>query len=146
MTASSKKIAFVVEEDGEHISAHFGRARSYLVLTIEGGEIVDREMRDKHVAHGAGRGEGAGGGHGARHDDSHRHERHRRMVEPIQDCQLLVARGMGGGASNHLEEAGIETILTDHQRVDSAAQAYLAGKLEHHGDRLHARGGHHDHD
>lgn len=137
MAASTHRIAFVVEDDGERISAHFGRARSYLVITIEDGEVVDREMRSKHVAHGGGRGEGRGGGH--------RHERHGRMVEPIQDCRLLVAGGMGGGASSHLQEAGIETILTEHKRVETALDAYLSGELEHRRDRLHARGGHHDH-
>lgn len=142
MTESTKRIAFVVEEDGERISAHFGRARSYLVATIKDGHVIDREMRAKHVAHGSGQGHGHGQGHGG----GHRQERHRRMVEPIQDCQLVVARGMGGGASGHLQEAGIETILTDHHRVESALEAYLAGELEHRSERLHARGGHDDHD
>ena len=40
------KIA-VITDDGKTISQHFGRAPYYLVLTIEEGKIVSREMRDK---------------------------------------------------------------------------------------------------
>jgi predicted Fe-Mo cluster-binding NifX family protein len=40
------KIA-VITDDGKTISQHFGRAPYYLVLTIEEGKIVNREMRDK---------------------------------------------------------------------------------------------------
>lgn len=38
------KIA-VVSDDGETISEHFGRARCYVVLTIEDGEVVALETR-----------------------------------------------------------------------------------------------------
>lgn len=40
------KIA-AITEDGKTISNHFGRAPYFLVATIEEGEIVQRELRDK---------------------------------------------------------------------------------------------------
>ena len=40
------KIA-VITEDGKTISQQFGRAPYYLVLTIEEGGIIQREMRNK---------------------------------------------------------------------------------------------------
>jgi hypothetical protein len=40
------KIA-AITDDGKTISQHFGRAPYYLVVTVEGGEIVERELRDK---------------------------------------------------------------------------------------------------
>lgn len=36
-----------VSEDGVTISQHFGRALSYIVVTVEDGKIVPREQRDK---------------------------------------------------------------------------------------------------
>jgi predicted Fe-Mo cluster-binding NifX family protein len=47
------KIA-IITDDEKTISQHFGRAIYYAVLTIENGQIVQREMRGKlshkHVA------------------------------------------------------------------------------------------------
>jgi predicted Fe-Mo cluster-binding NifX family protein len=40
------KIA-AVSDDGTTISAHFGRAPFYVVVTVEDGRIVARETRDK---------------------------------------------------------------------------------------------------
>ena len=148
MTIPNTKIAFVVEEDRTTISAHFGRAQTYLVVTLEDGQIAGREFRAKHVAHG----QGHDHDHDHEHDHQpeanggHRHGRHQQMVEPIADCQLLVARGMGMGAHGHLTAAGIQPLLTDHQLVEQALKAYLAGTLENRPERLHAHGGHQPHD
>ena len=34
-----------ITDDGKNISLHFGRAQYYLVVTVEDGVIVDRELR-----------------------------------------------------------------------------------------------------
>ncbi|RLF75580.1 MAG: dinitrogenase iron-molybdenum cofactor, partial [Thermoplasmata archaeon] len=34
-------------EDRENVSEHFGRSPNFLVITVEGKEIVSREMRKK---------------------------------------------------------------------------------------------------
>ncbi len=44
------KIAFATD-DGKTISAHFGKASHYLVVSIENGQPVQNELRDK-PAHG----------------------------------------------------------------------------------------------
>ena len=90
------KIA-AVTEDGVTISQHFGRAPYYVVLTVEDGQVVGREQREK-VAHGRGAGghvhvEGQAHGFDAASQDTHG-----RMAAPIADCQVLLARGMGMGA------------------------------------------------
>ena len=87
------KIA-AVTEDGVTISQHFGRAPYYVVLTVEDGQVVGREQREK-VAHGRGAGghvhvEGQAHGFDAASQDTHG-----RMAAPIADCQVLLARGMG---------------------------------------------------
>jgi predicted Fe-Mo cluster-binding NifX family protein len=134
MDSDTSKIAFVVEEDRERISAHFGRSDAYLVVTIDHGKEISRQIRPKFVAHGDHQEhEHHQHGHGAGH--------HGQMVDPILDCQILVARGMGQGALNHLSQAGIEARLTDHKTVQSALEAYLAGRLDHQPNRLHAHAG-----
>jgi predicted Fe-Mo cluster-binding NifX family protein len=133
MASAEKRIAFVVEDDGRTISAHFGRARRYLVVNMEGGQIGSREMRDKYSGHGQGAHEEQG---------PHQHERrHQAMFAAIQDCQHLVAGGMGEPAFRGLQAAGIEPTLTEYRDVDEALAAWLAGELEHRPERVHRHGG-----
>lgn len=130
------KIA-AITEDGVTISQHFGRAPYYAVLTIENGEIVKREMRDKlGHAHFAGEEE--------RLDASGRHgfgpgaqDRHTQMATAIADCQVLLCRGMGWGAYESMRQAGITPVVTDIAEIDAAAQAYLDGSIVDHREFLH---------
>lgn len=135
MNQDTTRIAFVIDEDPGVISAHFGRSKTYLVVTIDHGKEVSREMRPKFVAHGQHQ-------EHQHHEHGHGEGHHGQMIDPIRDCQILVARGMGQGAFNHLKEAGIEALLTDQKSVAGALESYLAGKLEHRSDRLHDHGGH----
>lgn len=140
------KIA-AVTDDGNTISAHFGRATKYVVLIVEEDAITSRELRDKanhHDFHPEGPGHQAidvqPSGH--KHEPGHGHgkhsaEKHRRMFEAIPDCQILLARGMGQGAYRGLEQMGIRPILTDIKEIDAAAQAVIDGSIQDHPERLH---------
>ncbi|MEW6578808.1 MAG: NifB/NifX family molybdenum-iron cluster-binding protein [Chloroflexota bacterium] len=144
------KIA-VVTDNGQTISAHFGRAPYYLVFTVEGGAISRRELREKaghhpfagehhdhdhhHHDHDA---------HGDCHEPGHEHgtgphaaDKHARMVEAITDCQVVIVRGMGRGAYDAMQQASITPIITDIVDPEAAVRAYLAGNLVDHTDRLH---------
>ncbi len=134
------KIA-VVTDDGTTVSLHFGQARYYAVLTVDGKRVVGREMVDRgdtlrHVAeheshsrlseasdcHGTGTAAAA---------------THLRMVQPILGCDAVLAGGMGWGARESLLEAGIRPILTEITGLDEAVQAYLEGTIVDHVERLH---------
>jgi predicted Fe-Mo cluster-binding NifX family protein len=132
----SLKIA-VVTNNGETISRHFGRARSYLVVTIEDGRVVDRELRAK-----AGHDDFAGnhGDHVAGQPRGYGHsapEKHRAMTESILDCGVLIAGGMGQGAHQAVQEAGIEALTTEERTIEVAIDRYLRGDLVNATDRLH---------
>jgi predicted Fe-Mo cluster-binding NifX family protein len=133
------KIA-AVSEDGVTISQHFGRAPFYVVVTVEDGKIISREQRDKlGHAHFAGEPhEEAHGsdprGHGF---DPAAQNRHARMAAAIGDCEALLCGGMGAGAYQSMEQAGIRPIVTDIPTIDDAVQAYLAGSILDHTERLH---------
>ena len=128
-----------VTDDGLNISQHFGRATYYAVFTAEGATVVKRELRSKvgHVhfaSHEA----------APEHDDRQAHgftpearDRHTQMVAAIQDCQVLLARGMGMGARLCLEQAGITAILTDVADIETAVWAYLREELVDHTELLH---------
>ena len=130
------KIA-VITDDEKTVSQHFGRAPYYVVATIENGQIVGRERRDK-----------LGHAHFANephvHQPSEQHgfdpasqDRHTRMAQAIADCEVLLCRGMGAGAYESMKQAGIRPIVTDISGIDEAVQAYLEGKIVDRTDRLH---------
>jgi predicted Fe-Mo cluster-binding NifX family protein len=129
------KIAFVTD-DHQTISAHFGRATFYDVVTIEEGKVISHEARAKpgheQFAGEAHEEPGHAHGHGPAAEG-----RHNRMVGVIRDCQVLIGRGMGQGAYENLTANGIQPILTDIQEIDKAIDSYLKGNLNDHPERLH---------
>ena len=125
------KIA-IVTDDHQTISAHFGRAQFYEVFTIDAGKVTARETlvrsNSQIVA--------VGGGHEPEGEHHHHHD-HNAMITPISDCQVLLAGGMGMGAHLSLKEYGIQPIITDIREIQAAVDAYLAGTLVDHMERLH---------
>jgi len=133
------KIA-AVSEDGVTISQHFGRAPFYVVVIVEDGKIVSREKRDK-MGHNQFGGETHEESHGAdprgHGFDPAAQDRHARMVTAITDCEALLARGMGAGAYESMKQANIRPVVTEVANIDEAVQAYLAGSLKDHVEKLH---------
>ncbi len=135
------KIA-AVTDDNETISQHFGRATKYSVLTVDDGNIISREIREK-ANHKDFQRQGLEGQH--QHQDDprgrgfgrHSAEKHKRMFATIEDCQVLLARGMGQGAFNGLQQMGIQAIITDIPEIDKAVQAVIDGSIENQVHLLH---------
>ena len=59
------------------------------------------------------------------------------MDADLSDCEVLMARGMGRGAYESIQQANIRPIVTDIAGIDEAVQAYLEGILADHSERLH---------
>jgi len=128
------KIA-IATDDGQSISAHFGRSRAYAVITVEDGAVVGREIRPKAAPHldAAPPHEETSGSH----DSRSAHLRHDQMIAPVTDCACLIARGMGRGAYDRITSAGIRVILTDLVDPDEAALACANGRIVNLVERLH---------
>ncbi len=131
------KIA-VITDDGNTISQHFGRAQYYLVSTVENGQIVDRELREKlghaQFASDPHAADIPGQPHGM---DPASHNRHLQMAEAIADCEALLCRGMGMGAYESMKTRGIRPIVTDIASIDEAVMAYIEGRIVDMVERLH---------
>ncbi len=152
------KIA-AVSDDGENLSRHFGRATKYVVVTIDKGVITGREIRLKlsnrdirdepslqvkeppaeyRVAELDEPGlegkldESHGRGYGARAS-----ARHKRMLDNIPDCEIILAGGMGRGLYESLKAQTIYPIITDMANIDEAIQAIIADKINFRLDRIH---------
>lgn len=118
------KIA-IATEDGVHVSAHFGRAPYFQVVTIEDGKIVASERREK-AHHQGGHHEHAG-------NDTHAGG----MVGVVRDCVAIIAGGMGSPAYAAIQSAGLTPILTDERDIEQAAKAYASGTLVNRTERMH---------
>jgi predicted Fe-Mo cluster-binding NifX family protein len=126
------KIA-IVSDDHQTISAHFGRAKFYEVFTITDGRVAARETiaRSNPQLLPTATSDSAPNGH-----HQHNHD-HNAMIVPIADCKALVTRGMGMGAHVSLQEHGIQPIITDVTEIQDAVDAFIAGALVDHPERLH---------
>ncbi len=122
----------VITEDGKTISQHFGRAPYYLVFTIEDGVVKNQELRDKmghqhfkdeetHHVHDASQPHGF--------DDESRNK-HVLMSDAIQDCEVLIAGGMGYGARTHMQDRGIKVIMSSTGQIDTAIEKWIKGELK----------------
>lgn len=131
------KIA-AITEDGKTISQHFGRAPYYLVVTVEDGQIMDCELRDKlghtQFANWPHAPERPGQPHGM---DATSHDKHMRMAEAISDCNVLLCRGMGMGAYESMKACNIRPVVTEIAPITEAVMAYLDGRIVDHVERLH---------
>lgn len=127
----------VVTEDGSTISRHFGRAPFYLVFTVEAGVVTAREQRPKS------------GHHTFVHEHHDQHQerehgtdaesgaKHTQMLDPIQDCEAVIAGGMGRGAYLSIQQANMHPFLTELRNAEEAVRAYIDGTLVDHPERLH---------
>jgi predicted Fe-Mo cluster-binding NifX family protein len=121
------------------------------VIEVEDGKVVGQELRDK-PGH-------AGGDHDHDHNHDHdqdhlhvhvhnhdhhhggsqHHGKHRfhEKLAVMEDCQVVLCRGMGNPAYEKLVQAGLEPILTDIVDIETAVQAYIDGNITHNPRRLH---------
>jgi predicted Fe-Mo cluster-binding NifX family protein len=131
------KIA-VISDDGTTMSQHFGMAPLYVVATAEKGKVTGKETRNKmgHQHFGA-------GGHpehkpGQPHGyDADSQDKHAQMAQNIDDCQVLLAGGMGWGAYDSMKSRGLEVVITDIKDIDQAVKMYIEGKLPNLMEKLH---------
>lgn len=110
----------VTYEDGQ-VFQHFGHTRQMKIYDVEDGQIVREQIADT-----------AGSGHGALAG----------FLSGLQ-ADVLICGGIGGGAQQALDQAGIRFYGGVTGSADDAVQKFLAGTLDYDPDvRCH----HHDHE
>lgn len=116
--------------DESRISPHFGRSRAFLVFDTEGRQIRSREVRPNvhghqaHAGHGHGEGQAQGEGHG------HGHHDHNGFIALLHDCAVVISAGMGPGALQALQGAGMKVLLVRPPALaEEAVQRFLEGGL-----------------
>jgi predicted Fe-Mo cluster-binding NifX family protein len=131
------KIA-VVSENETTISQHFGRSPFYIILTIENGKVKKQEKFERGAAGTCSCGHSGNEEHNhASHSGPDSAAKHNRMVDPIADCQVLIAGGMGYGAYEALKSRGLEVFITAESSIKKAVELFSTGKLDNLMERLH---------
>ncbi len=128
----SYKIAFPTD-DGQLISGHFGRASAFLVVELQGKQIVSKDLRPND-SHADMPGEPHEGGHS--HEHEHHHDpgqqasAHSRIADILFDVDIVIANRMGPRAYDDLTANGFTVILTENNVIDEVIKAYLNGELK----------------
>ncbi len=139
------KIAFPTA-NGKTITSHFGRAKYFLVVEIQGKNIVSQQLRENDSHKGMPR------HHRHHHDHDHHHHSHdhnyeenhaydpveekmhqtahSRLSQILDDVDIIIATQMGPRAYQDFSSKGYTIILTGIRSIDDALKAYLDGKLK----------------
>ena len=113
----------VASQDGESISAHFGRCACFIIFDAEDGTVLRKELRENtHTSHAQ------GNCHAREHGDQP--HSHAAVVQALHDCQAALCYGMGWRAADELMRNGIKPVMVDRKRTPEEAVAlYVQGKL-----------------
>ena len=110
--------------DGCHIAPDLAHAAYYMVLSIEEGAIVHRELRDK-LPRGWFRAPGHAEHHGPASASPEAPPSYDLLVDPIRDCRFLLAAHISPEEAGRLEEAGITPISIEPAPIDEAVGRQL---------------------
>jgi len=116
-----KTMRVAVTYDNGDVFGHFGKTEAFKIYDIEDGKVVASEILGTN-------GEGCGALAG---------------ILNVADVDALICGGIGGGAKNALEEAGIKLYSGVTGNTDLAVKALMEGNLNAGSE---ANCNHHDHD
>jgi predicted Fe-Mo cluster-binding NifX family protein len=112
---TTTKVAFATR-NGQTITQHFGRLKAFVVAEIKDGVVTNRtQVARSEYADKA-------NGHGHNHDA---------LLEPVSNCETLIAGGMGFPMAEHVKSSGLNLVLTSVRDIDSALTQLMAGTLQH---------------
>lgn len=119
----------VPSNDGINVSAHFGRSKGFLIFETENQEIIKSAYRlndvtahatGLHHAHGHDHNHGAG---------EHSHS-HTGILDLLEDCEAVIAGGMGNRLYVDLQAAGKKATITRESNARQAVLLMLQNQLD----------------
>ncbi len=121
----SGKIAFATD-DQINITGHLGRCRSFMIVTVDGNKITNKEPRENVFTHHRMH----------QHEENHEHNHgeggghsHANLIEGLKDCSYLISKGAGWRLVEDLKQNNIIPIFTDINLIDDAAIKFIKGEL-----------------
>ncbi|MBT4336973.1 MAG: iron-molybdenum cofactor biosynthesis protein [Bacteroidetes bacterium] len=123
------KIA-IPSDNGSQISRHFGRAKGFIVFTIEEGVIQNEEFVDNRFT---GHSQGLHVSHGHQGGDEHHHS-HQGILQALENCSIVIAGGMGKRLVTDMKSSNKQVFITKEVIARKAVELFLEDKLDHQDD------------
>jgi predicted Fe-Mo cluster-binding NifX family protein len=121
------KIA-IPSDEGTYLSQHFGRTLGFTIFEVSNGQIINQEYRPNNfTGHSLGQHQ-EHQHHGADHDDHAQHS-HNRILNALNDCEVVIAGGMGRRLVDDLTYAGKKIYITTIPETRKAVEMFLEDKL-----------------
>jgi predicted Fe-Mo cluster-binding NifX family protein len=122
------KIA-IPSDEGTYLCQHFGRTLGFTIFEVANGQIINQEYRPNNfTGHALGQ-HNENQHHGAGQDDHAQHS-HNRIVNALNDCEVVIAGGMGRRLVDDLTDAGKKIFITTEPETRRAAEMFLADELK----------------
>ncbi|HEX9161505.1 MAG TPA: NifB/NifX family molybdenum-iron cluster-binding protein [Thermoanaerobaculia bacterium] len=109
----------IPSDDRASISAHFGRARGFLIYDIDNGAVAPAGYRDATHEHD----------HDCHCETGQRASRHEAVLDALAGCEIVIARGMGAHMYDDLLASDIDVFLTDTADATTAVEQLLSHAL-----------------
>lgn len=123
------KIA-IPSDNGSQISRHFGRAKGFIVFTIEERVIQNEEFVDNRFT---GHSQGLHVSHGHQGGDEHHHS-HQGILQALENCSIVIAGGMGKRLVTDMTSSNKQVFITKEVIARKAVELFLEDKLDHQDD------------
>ncbi|MBT3802867.1 MAG: iron-molybdenum cofactor biosynthesis protein [Bacteroidetes bacterium] len=123
------KIA-IPSDNGSQISRHFGRAKGFIVFTIEERVIQNEEFVDNRFT---GHSQGLHVSHGHQGGDEHHHS-HQGILQALENCSIVIAGGMGKRLVTDMKSSNKQVFITKEVIARKAVELFLEDKLDHQDD------------
>lgn len=123
------KIA-IPSDNGSQISRHFGRAKGFIVFTIEERVIQNEEFVDNRFT---GHSQGLHVNHGHQGGDEHHHS-HQGILQALENCSIVIAGGMGKRLVTDMKSSNKQVFITKEVIARKAVELFLEDKLDHQDD------------
>lgn len=117
----------ITSQNKRTVSGHAGRATRFVLFTLENGSVISKDLIEVDKEN-------------TLHEFFH-NPRVPGNTHPVLEADVIITGSMGPGFVHHMDEFGIESVMTDERDLDDVVQKYLNGTLS----RQMPSGQHHNH-
>ncbi len=115
------KIA-IATNDGNRVTGHIGKCRSFMIVELDGDKIINQELRENVFTHHR--------MHEEHHGEGGHNHSHTNLINGLKDCSYLISSGGGWRVVEDLKQNNITPIFSDIELIDEAVDKFVKGELK----------------
>lgn len=121
----------ITSQNQRTVSGHAGRATRFVVFEVENGNVISKDLIEVDKEN-------------TLHEFFH-NPRVPGKTHPVLDADVVITGSMGPGFVHHMDEFGIEAVMTDERELEDVVQKFLDGTLSRQQPSAHHHGHNHHH-